>query len=95
MGCAEVSSSWEGGQGRRVPQGAARLLHPPGSLLGRPPSAALLGPSAPALTLHMPSIPPIRLNMPSIPPIRHGSAWRTSVSSSCGSSWAASCCSTG
>ncbi|PTL74927.1 hypothetical protein DAT35_57745, partial [Vitiosangium sp. GDMCC 1.1324] len=42
------------------PQGAARLLHPPGALLGRPPSAALLGPSAPALSLNMPSIPPIR-----------------------------------
>ena len=50
----------EGGQGRRVPQEAARLLHPPGALLGRPPSAALLGPSAPALTLNMASIPPIR-----------------------------------
>jgi len=42
------------------PEGAARLLHPLGSLLGRPPSAALLGTSAPALTLHMASIPPIR-----------------------------------
>ncbi|WP_332468309.1 MFS transporter [Cystobacter fuscus] len=30
-------TSWEGGLGRRVPQGATRLLHPPGSLLGRAP----------------------------------------------------------
>ena len=42
-------TSWEGGLDRHVPQGAARLLHPPGALLGRPPSAALLGPCAPAL----------------------------------------------
>jgi len=40
--------------------GTARRLHPLGSLLGRPPSAALLGTSAPALPLHMASIPPIR-----------------------------------
>jgi Protein of unknown function (DUF3396) len=40
--------------------GAARLVHPPGSLLGRPPSAALLATSAPALTLNMASILPIR-----------------------------------
>ncbi|WP_257453642.1 thioredoxin domain-containing protein [Archangium lipolyticum] len=36
-------TSWEGGLGRRVSQGAARLLHPPGVLLGRPlqrPSSA-------------------------------------------------------
>ncbi|WNG50324.1 hypothetical protein F0U60_43970 [Archangium minus] len=45
---------------RRVPQGAARPLHRPGSLLGRPLSAALLGPSAPALTLNSAPISPIR-----------------------------------
>ncbi|WP_336242485.1 transposase [Corallococcus exercitus] len=36
-------TSWEGGLGRRVFQGAARLLHPPGVLPGRPrqrPSSA-------------------------------------------------------
>ncbi len=51
------SPKWEGGLGRRVPQGAARPLRPPGALLGRPLSAALLGPCAPAL--HSPSILPI------------------------------------
>ncbi|QRO03071.1 hypothetical protein JRI60_35885 [Archangium violaceum] len=39
----------------------AWFLHQPGALLGRPPSAALLGPSAPALTLNMASISPIRI----------------------------------
>ncbi len=53
-------TSWAGGQGRRVLQGAARLLHPLGSRLGRPQSAALHDTSAPALTLHMASILPIR-----------------------------------
>jgi hypothetical protein len=53
-------TSWDGGLGRRVPQRAARLLHPPGALLGRPPSAALLGPCAPALSLNRPSIRPMR-----------------------------------
>jgi hypothetical protein len=59
-------TSWEGGLGRRVPQGAARLVHPPGALLGRPPSAALLGPCAPALTLHRASLPLIRFAWPRI-----------------------------
>ncbi|WP_395826002.1 LysR substrate-binding domain-containing protein [Archangium minus] len=54
-------TSWEGGLGWRLPQWAARLLHPPGTLLGRPPSAALLGPCAPALTLHRSSIRPMRV----------------------------------
>jgi hypothetical protein len=51
---------WERGLGSRVPQGAARPVHPLGSLLGRPLSALLLGTCAPALTRSMASIPPIR-----------------------------------
>ncbi|HEX5747082.1 MAG TPA: hypothetical protein VFZ09_12635 [Archangium sp.] len=51
---------WERGLDSRVPQGAARPVHPLGSLLGRPLSAVLLGTCAPALTLNMASIPPIR-----------------------------------
>ncbi|WP_199242836.1 hypothetical protein [Vitiosangium sp. GDMCC 1.1324] len=39
------------------PKRAARPLHRPGSLLGRPLSAALLGPSAPSLPLNRAPIP--------------------------------------
>jgi hypothetical protein len=39
---------------------AARPRHRPGSLLGWPPSAALLGSSAPALALNLASLPPMR-----------------------------------
>jgi hypothetical protein len=53
-------TAWEGGLGWRVFQGAARPVHPHGSRLGRPQSAALHDTSAPALTLHMASILPIR-----------------------------------
>ncbi|WNG44726.1 hypothetical protein F0U60_11955 [Archangium minus] len=61
-----------GGLGWRVPQRAARLLHPPGALLGRPPSAALLGPCSPALALHSPSLRPMRYAAPA-PPSRRPS----------------------
>jgi len=51
-------SSWEGGLGRL--KEAAWPLHRPGSQLGRHPSAALLGPSAPALPLNTASLLPRR-----------------------------------
>ena len=53
-------SSSEGGQGRGVPQGVAPSRVPARRAALLAPAAALLGPSAPALTLNMASIPPIR-----------------------------------
>ncbi len=44
-----------------MPKEAAWPRHRPGSQLGRHPSAALLGPSAPALPLHTASLLPIRI----------------------------------
>ena len=46
--------------GRRVPHGAAPRLHRPGAQPSWHPSAALLDPSAPALSLNTAPIPPIR-----------------------------------
>jgi hypothetical protein len=53
-------SSSEGGQGWGVPQGVVPSRVPARRAALLAPSAALLGPSAPALTLNMASIPPIR-----------------------------------
>lgn len=54
-------TAWERSQRADVsPKGAARPLHRPGAQLGLPLSAALLGPSTPALPLNnLASIPPI------------------------------------
>ncbi|WNG24928.1 hypothetical protein F0U62_13590 [Cystobacter fuscus] len=53
----------------------AGAVHPLGSLLRRPPSAALLGSSAPALTLHIVSIPPIRPRSSPRPSHRSRGCW--------------------
>ncbi|PTL74931.1 hypothetical protein DAT35_57635 [Vitiosangium sp. GDMCC 1.1324] len=42
------------------PKGVQAVCPPDGSIAREAPSAALLGPSAPALTLNRASIPPIR-----------------------------------
>jgi putative transposase/transposase-like zinc-binding protein len=55
-------SSSEAGQGRGVPQGVAPSRVPARRAALLAPAAALLGPSAPALTLNMASIPPIRFD---------------------------------
>jgi hypothetical protein len=56
--CLPLCSS-EGGQGRGVPQGVAPSRVPAQRAALLAPAAALLGPSAPALTLNLASIPPM------------------------------------
>ncbi|WP_155893090.1 hypothetical protein [Cystobacter fuscus] len=49
-----------------MPHGAAPRLHRPGAQPSWHPSAALLDPSAPALSLHTAPIPPIRYGSKSL-----------------------------
>jgi hypothetical protein len=60
-------SSSEGGQGWGVPQAVAPSRVPARRAALLAPAAALLGPSAPSLTLHLASLPPIRTLLPQLP----------------------------
>ena len=70
-------TSWEGGLGRRVSQAAARLLHPPGVLPGRPRQRR---PASPPALQPSPSTWPLSrlyagcqaVDLPLLPPVRRG-----------------------